>query len=39
VKSIEMSSRSSRVVASDARKESDKAIGIVYGVRRVCAVN
>ena len=39
VKSIETSRRSSRVVASDARKESDKATGIVYGVRRACAVN
>jgi hypothetical protein len=39
VKSIETSSRSSLVVASDARKESDKATGIVYGVRRACAVN
>jgi hypothetical protein len=39
VKSIEMPSRSSRVVAGDARKESDKAIGIVYGVQRACAVN
>jgi hypothetical protein len=39
VKSIEMSSRSSRVVASDVGKESDKATGIVYGVWRACAVN
>ena len=39
VKSIEMSSRSTRVVASAVRKESDNAIGIVYGVRRACAVN
>jgi hypothetical protein len=38
-KSIATTRRSSRVVADDARKESDKAIGIVYGVRRACAVN